>query len=72
MVVYRNPILSYGVSQNTSCFVCFTSYILKKRFSACSKAQNPQLPHCSTDLDETGITIHGLLRSFVGSAVAQW
>ena len=24
-----------------------------------------QLPHFSTDLDETGIKIHGLLRSFI-------
>ena len=60
MVVYRNPKLSYGVRQNTSCFVCFTSYMLKIRLSACSKAQKPQLPHCSTDLDETGIKIQGL------------
>ena len=26
---------------------------------------HPQLPHFSTDLDETGIKIHGLLRSFI-------
>ena len=27
--------------------------------------KRPQLPHFSTDLDETGIKIHGLLRSFI-------
>ena len=27
--------------------------------------KHPQLPHFSTDLDETGIEIHGLLRSFI-------
>ena len=27
--------------------------------------KRPQLPLFSTDLDETGITIHGLLRSFI-------
>ena len=26
--------------------------------------KRPQLPHFSTDLDETGIKIHGLLRFF--------
>ena len=28
-----------------------------------------QLPHFSTDLDETGIKIHGLLRSFIQNVV---
>ena len=27
--------------------------------------KRPQLPHFSTDIDETGIQIHGLLRSFI-------
>ena len=27
--------------------------------------KRPQLPHFSTDLDEIGIKIHGLLRSFI-------
>ena len=27
--------------------------------------KRPQLPHFSTDLNETGIKIHGLLRSFI-------
>ena len=27
--------------------------------------KRPQLPHFSTDFDETGIKIHGLLRSFI-------
>ena len=27
--------------------------------------KRPQLPHFLTDLDETGIKIHGLLRSFI-------
>ena len=27
--------------------------------------KRPQLPHFSTDLDETGIKIHDLLRSFI-------
>ena len=27
--------------------------------------KRPQLPHFSTDLDETGIKIHHLLRSFI-------
>ena len=27
--------------------------------------KHPQLPHFSTDLGETGIKIHGLLRSFL-------
>ena len=27
--------------------------------------KRPQLPHFSTDLDETGIKSHGLLRSFI-------
>ena len=27
--------------------------------------KRPQLPHFSMDLDETGIKIHGLLRSFI-------
>ena len=29
----------------------------------------PQLPHFSTNLDETGIKIHGLLRSFIKNIV---
>ena len=31
--------------------------------------KRPQLPHFSTDLDETGIKIHGLLRSFISNIV---
>ena len=31
--------------------------------------KRPQLPHSSTDLDETGIKIHGLLRSFISNIV---
>ena len=31
--------------------------------------KRPQLPHFSTDLDETGIKIHGLLRSFIQNTV---
>ena len=27
--------------------------------------KRPQFPHFSTDFDETGIKIHGLLRSFI-------
>ena len=29
------------------------------------KFKRPQLPHFSTDLDKTGIKIHGLLSSFI-------
>ena len=31
--------------------------------------KRPQFPHFSTDLDETGIKIHGLLRSFIQNIV---
>ena len=31
--------------------------------------KHPQLSHFSTDLDETGIKIHGLLRSFIYNIV---
>ena len=31
--------------------------------------KRPQLPHFSTDLDETGIKTHGLLRSFIFNIV---
>ena len=31
--------------------------------------KRPQLPHFPTDLDETGIKIHGLLRSFIKNIV---
>ena len=31
--------------------------------------KRPQLPHFSTDLDETGIKIHGILRSFISNIV---
>ena len=31
--------------------------------------KRPQLPHFSTDLDETGIKLHGLLRSFIYNIV---
>ena len=31
--------------------------------------KRPQLPHFSTDLNETGIKIHGFLRSFISIVV---